>query len=70
MITPEWQMTIIEMYLFREIQNPLKAGCNQLIQENKLFNNSCSDFLNFMNWNTDLIKKDIPKKTEKPIILR
>ena len=49
-----------------EIQNPLKAGCNQLIQENKAhLITSCSDFLNFMNWNTDLIKKDIPKKTEK-----
>ena len=37
-----------------------------MIQENKAhLITSCSDFLNFMNWNTDLIKKDIPKKTEK-----
>jgi len=49
-----------------EVENPHKAGCNKLIQENKAhLITSCSDFLRFMNWDNNLIKKETKKKTEK-----
>ena len=49
-----------------ETDNPLKAGCNKLIQEHQAhLITSCSDFLKFMNWNNNLIQNKKTSKKEK-----
>ena len=48
-----------------ETDNPLKEGCNKLIQNNQAhLITSCSDFLKFMNWDNNIIQNE-----NNPVIL-